>query len=769
MAHPILYEHQQELAYVQHEEDRIAHRQVVVGATPPVTEIHTITPQQLHGLRRLQKLTSDAGIPDITFKTEADELRYFAINLGHSRALAAEKLVRICQASFEESSKVPLEQWIALRSTSFPFSALSDEERQAIEDNIAQIVEHALVLGMCVISIYLAIKLLKRMEEERPALIIHSDGGDVAIGSVIDKRSGGTYVDSLEYVGAKVISPDEVESHDVLFEPPPRGYYKAITIVLIPDSDKWFAFPQHLQYLSSNAVQQVAQNLADAETEEEIGRVLHLLGALGPIASPAVDRVDTLLEHPSEVIRNVATDVLADIGGAEVVERLSAVLGSKQQSATVREAAALSLARIGSDEAISELCEQLPSLKSVDLLLRLASSHANETVIRQTIQRTAQRPKHTLLGIVNLFLNVSPAVLIPTLLDELETNSSEEIRVFVIAILLELYVRRVQKDEHWGPRIIEALSQSVLSESARVARTAFFALSQIAKHTDLSEDDIRLPSLALNSLHSDLRSNAVRQLITRADKDGLELAEQAIQQEADSGARKRMITYLMIWRARRSMRTMVEVLLQRFEESWGNVPKLLRVFTGVLLLIGTGVGFLYLSTTLPTANRSLFIALFLVGFVSVFLWVFLLGGAEARIVFSFLLLLLVVIIAIQAIRTRTSGVALPIQDDFETPNYARWELASSSNVWTGYEDGKLTIVVDELGTTSWILMRGSAFRDFDVSVETTIMNGPVDSLYGVLFRYQDVDNFYYFVLSGTGYYALMKQESGEWDTLVACS
>lgn len=757
ISHDISHEYQQPVDI-----RRIAHPQVSVGAVPPVVEMYAVTPSELHSRRRHQELAG-RGISEITFKTEADELCYFAINMGHSRALAAKDLVRICQASFEKSSKVPPEQWMKLRHTTFPFSPLSDDEQQAIKDNIAQITEYALLLGLNVIHICLAIWLLKQREEESPALIIHSGGGDVAIGSTIDKRSGGTYVDSLEYVGAKVISPDEIESYDVLFEPPPKGYYKAITIVLIPESDKWFAFPQHLQYLSSRGVQQVVRNLADAETGEEIGRVLHLLGTLGPIASPAVGQVDTLLEHPSEVVRNVATDVLPDIGGAQVVERLSAVLRDEQRSARSREAAALSLARVGSDEAISELFEQLLSLDASSLVLRLAASHANETLVRQTIQRASQGPEQALSSTVNLFSYISPATLIPTLLDELWTNPDEHVQAFAVVILESLYRRQLRQDQLWGPKIVEILSQSVLSESVVVAEAAFSALTNVTEGHHLSEDEIQLISMALSSPHKDLRYAAVRQMVSRADKHGVELAERAIQREADPAARQQMLDYLETWRAYHKGPTIAEQFLQMLQGLQGYAVAAFKPTLGLLLLMVIGLGLVYLRATVPSLCL---IGIAVASLASICLPWLLNTSRETKIVFSLLSLLTIVAIAICAIRACGSKLTLSIQDNFETPNYERWELASSSNVWTGYEDGKLAIVVDEPGTTSWIPMQGNTFQDFDMSVETVIKNGPVDNLYGVLFHYQDADNFYYFVLSGTGYYALMKKESGEWETLV---
>jgi len=42
----------------------------------------------------------------------------------------------------------------------------------------------------------------------------------------------------------------------------------------------------------------------------------------------------------------------------------------------------------------------------------------------------------------------------------------------------------------------------------------------------------------------------------------------------------------------------------------------------------------------------------------------------------------------------------------------------------------------------------------------------VDGAYGLIFRYQDVSNFYYFMVDDTGYFVLGKRLAGEWNDLI---
>jgi hypothetical protein len=58
------------------------------------------------------------------------------------------------------------------------------------------------------------------------------------------------------------------------------------------------------------------------------------------------------------------------------------------------------------------------------------------------------------------------------------------------------------------------------------------------------------------------------------------------------------------------------------------------------------------------------------------------------------------------------------------------------------------------------------FNDFCYSVLAQPVEGPDTSLYGVVFRYQDENNFYAFVISGSGYFGVYKRVNGEYVPLV---
>ncbi len=52
------------------------------------------------------------------------------------------------------------------------------------------------------------------------------------------------------------------------------------------------------------------------------------------------------------------------------------------------------------------------------------------------------------------------------------------------------------------------------------------------------------------------------------------------------------------------------------------------------------------------------------------------------------------------------------------------------------------------------------FSDMDLRVTARVIDGPDDNQYGVVFRYQDQDNYYAFFISADGYYSLVKRENG---------
>jgi hypothetical protein len=103
-------------------------------------------------------------------------------------------------------------------------------------------------------------------------------------------------------------------------------------------------------------------------------------------------------------------------------------------------------------------------------------------------------------------------------------------------------------------------------------------------------------------------------------------------------------------------------------------------------------------------------------------------------------------------------------DDFEDPQ-SGWEIYKDEFVEKGYEDGAYKIYVIEKNLTTWSTVDRN-FGDFILEVEATPMGGPDENEYGVVFRYQDEDNFYIYEISADGQFAIMMVEDGERTPLV---
>lgn len=98
-------------------------------------------------------------------------------------------------------------------------------------------------------------------------------------------------------------------------------------------------------------------------------------------------------------------------------------------------------------------------------------------------------------------------------------------------------------------------------------------------------------------------------------------------------------------------------------------------------------------------------------------------------------------------------------DDFEAGEACGWTLYNQGGVVTEIRDGVLQITTSQPGQIGWVNTRRS-FADVEVTVQARQTAGPNNNAYGVVCRYRDPANFYLFLVSGDGYYAIGKYESG---------
>jgi hypothetical protein len=99
------------------------------------------------------------------------------------------------------------------------------------------------------------------------------------------------------------------------------------------------------------------------------------------------------------------------------------------------------------------------------------------------------------------------------------------------------------------------------------------------------------------------------------------------------------------------------------------------------------------------------------------------------------------------------------RDDFSDAS-GNWPQASGPNGSLGIANGMYHIQV--LSTHFEILATsGHSFQDVQVEADATRLSGPVQNLFGLACRSSNPDNFYFFVISSDGYFALGKIKTGK--------
>ncbi len=112
----------------------------------------------------------------------------------------------------------------------------------------------------------------------------------------------------------------------------------------------------------------------------------------------------------------------------------------------------------------------------------------------------------------------------------------------------------------------------------------------------------------------------------------------------------------------------------------------------------------------------------------------------------------------------STELVVAYQDDF-SDSFSGWDDAFDEFTRKVYGNNRYQIEV----MSENLMARGLANRsvsDFEVEVEAKLEEAGEDSSYGLLFRFQDTQNFYRFDISTDGYFLLSKYLDGQWTTLV---
>jgi TolB protein len=107
---------------------------------------------------------------------------------------------------------------------------------------------------------------------------------------------------------------------------------------------------------------------------------------------------------------------------------------------------------------------------------------------------------------------------------------------------------------------------------------------------------------------------------------------------------------------------------------------------------------------------------------------------------------------------------LVYDDDFSDPS-SGWDDAFDRYTTKQYGNNKYYVEITTSNLVAWGLANRKV-ADFRIQVDAAPEEGPNNNGYGILFRFQDRDNFYRFDISGDGFFLLSKFRNGEWVTLV---
>lgn len=108
---------------------------------------------------------------------------------------------------------------------------------------------------------------------------------------------------------------------------------------------------------------------------------------------------------------------------------------------------------------------------------------------------------------------------------------------------------------------------------------------------------------------------------------------------------------------------------------------------------------------------------------------------------------------------------LYLDDDFSHAT-SGWVVSGTDEGAAVYIDGRFEIIVSEPGVMVWS-NRNLSLTDFTFEVDAGLRLSSADTMnqlmniYGVIFRYEDRDNFYFFGINGLGQYFVFKVEAGD--------
>ena len=124
----------------------------------------------------------------------------------------------------------------------------------------------------------------------------------------------------------------------------------------------------------------------------------------------------------------------------------------------------------------------------------------------------------------------------------------------------------------------------------------------------------------------------------------------------------------------------------------------------------------------------------------------------------FYLLLFVLLLAACQPESRALTGDVLFSDDFSTRENDWTHLVNDGGVMD-YNAGGFRFYIREPNLNYWTTA-GQSFKDVRIEVDALQYSGPEENRLGVMCRYRDDNNYYFFVISTDGYYAIGKLKEG---------
>jgi hypothetical protein len=114
-----------------------------------------------------------------------------------------------------------------------------------------------------------------------------------------------------------------------------------------------------------------------------------------------------------------------------------------------------------------------------------------------------------------------------------------------------------------------------------------------------------------------------------------------------------------------------------------------------------------------------------------------------------------------------TSTTMLLEDNFADSD-SGWESGADSDAEWGYVDGAYRLAVLTPEITAWAnLVERREWDDMTVIAEARPVAGPDDNAYGLIIRYVDRGNFYFFAVASDGHYAVLMLRNDEWYDLAS--